>query len=275
MDMVAPQLVGQAVGTDAGAGEYQDLAQLASLDEVGEQLAFFLPRHRMQHVSDELGRRIAGRDLELGRIAQQSLGEGADLIGERGREEQVLPLRRQQGDDALDVGQESHVQHAVRLIEHQGRYLVEHDRFVLRVVEEPSRSRHEYLHPFAQLRDLRVHVDAAVNHRAAQWEVFAVFGKALGNLDGKLARGRENQRAHRVARRRCRAAGLRGEALQDRQRKRRGLSGPRLRACHEIASGKHQGNGLLLHRCRLLVAELADRRGERRDQAELVEGRTN
>jgi len=143
------------------------------------------------------------------------------------------------------------------------------------VIEEPSRRRHQHLDPFAQLRDLRVHVDTPVNNRAAQREVFAVFGKALRNLDGKLARGRENQRAHRVARRRCRAAGLRREALQDRQRKRRGLSGPRLRARHEIASGKHQGDGLLLHRRRLLIAELADRRGERRDQAELVEGRTN
>jgi len=122
---------------------------------------------------------------------------------------------------------------------------------------------------------LRVHVDAAVDHRAAQWEVFAVFGKALGNLDGKLARRREDQRAQRMARRRCRAAGLRRKALQDRQRKRRGLSGPGLRACHEIAPGKHQRDGLLLHRRRLFVAEFPDRRGERRDQAELVEGRTN
>src|SRR5205809_6942741 len=58
------------------------------------------------YVSDELGRRIAGRDLELGRIAQQSLGEGADLIGEGGREEQVLPLRRQQRSEERRVGKE-------------------------------------------------------------------------------------------------------------------------------------------------------------------------
>jgi hypothetical protein len=61
--------------------------------------------------------------------------------------------------------------------------------------------------------------------------------------------------------------------LQDRQRERRGLAGAGLRAGHQIASREHQGNGLFLDRRRLLVAELADRARERRDQAELFKRR--
>jgi hypothetical protein len=59
------------------------------------------------------------------------------------------------------------------------------------------------------------------------------------------------------------------EALQDRQRERRRLAGAGLRAGHEIAPCEHQRNGLLLHRRRLLIAELRDRAHERCDQAEL------
>jgi len=63
------------------------------------------------------------------------------------------------------------------------------------------------------------------------------------------------------------------EPLQDRQREGGGLAGAGLRAGHEIAPGKHQGNGLFLDRSRLFVAEFCDSRRQRRDQTELCKRR--
>ena len=62
VDVVAAQLVRQAVGADAGAGEHQHLLQPAGLDQLGEQLALFLARHRVEHVTDVLRRGVARRD---------------------------------------------------------------------------------------------------------------------------------------------------------------------------------------------------------------------
>jgi hypothetical protein len=50
---------------------------------------------------------------------QQAVGELADLFREGGREKQVLAFRRQQREDAPDVADEAHVQHAVGFVKHQ------------------------------------------------------------------------------------------------------------------------------------------------------------
>src|SRR5207253_10667421 len=60
------------------------------------------------------------------------------------------------------------------------------------------------------------------------------------------------------------------KALQDRQREGGGLAGAGLRAGHQVASGEHERDRLLLHRRGLLVAELGHRAGERRDQAKRI-----
>jgi hypothetical protein len=63
------------------------------------------------------------------------------------------------------------------------------------------------------------------------------------------------------------------QPLQDRQGEGRSLARAGLRAGHEIAPREHQGDSLLLHRGRLLIAEVGDRAYKRRDQAELFKRR--
>jgi hypothetical protein len=112
-------------------------------------------------------------------ILEQRLGELADLVGEGGREKQVLPDRRQQRDDALDVRHEAHVEHAVGFVQDQHRHLVEHQRLVLHVVEQAAGRGDEDLDALAQRADLRVHV----RRRRRRWRcaaaVLAVVAEAL------------------------------------------------------------------------------------------------
>ena len=70
-------------------------------------------------VLDELGRRIARRHLDRERVVQQAIGERADLVGEGGGEQQVLALLGQHREHPADVADEAHVEHAVRLVEHE------------------------------------------------------------------------------------------------------------------------------------------------------------
>ena len=47
------------------------------------------------------------------------VSQGLDLLGKRGGKHQRLALFRHRVDDALDAGKETHVEHAVGLIQHK------------------------------------------------------------------------------------------------------------------------------------------------------------
>jgi hypothetical protein len=66
-------------------------------------------------------------DLDGHRVEGPLAGEIDDVLGEGGREQQRLAvlLARRLAHDALDLRDEAHVQHAVRLVEHQDLHVVE------------------------------------------------------------------------------------------------------------------------------------------------------
>ena len=69
---------------------------------------------------------------------EQLVRERADVVGERRREQQVLPALRQQRDDAADVGQEAHVEHAIGFVEHEDLDVPQIDSALLRVIEQAA-----------------------------------------------------------------------------------------------------------------------------------------
>jgi len=72
--------------------------------------------------------------------------------------------------------------------------------------------------PARQRLCLRIHVDAAVNHGAAQRCAGDVTLDVVRNLVGQLAGRRQYQRPHRVPRRRHAGTRLRQQTLDDGQR---------------------------------------------------------
>ena len=99
---------------------------------------------------DEIRGCVAARDLDRNRRAQNLVGEPFDLVGERRGEQQVLPLRGQQRDDALDVGHEAHVQHAIGFVEHENFHARQVDGFLLHVIEQAAGRGDEDLDALAQ-----------------------------------------------------------------------------------------------------------------------------
>ena len=106
--------------------------------------------HPVRALFDQFDRRIARRDLDRQGIVQQPLGQPANVVRVGGGEQQVLPLRRQQLDDLADVVDESHVEHAIGLIEHQHLHLGEIHAALLREIEQPAGSRHQDVAAAAQ-----------------------------------------------------------------------------------------------------------------------------
>ena len=82
-----------------------------------EQVILLIPVDVQQPLANLLHRRLLGVDRDARRIDQQALGQGLHGCRQCRGEKSGPPLAWQLGQDALDVGDESHVQHAVRLVE--------------------------------------------------------------------------------------------------------------------------------------------------------------
>ena len=246
VDAVALELVGEAVGAVLGLAEDEHLLPVVGLDEVREELALPLRLDEVRPLRHRLGRRVAARHLDGGRVLQELRGELADLVGEGGREEQRLPRARDRVDDALDVRDEAHVEHAVGFVEHEDLHLAQVHGLLAHEVEQAPRRGDEDVDALAHLGDLRVDVDAAVDHEGLERDVLAVGLDALVDLDREFARRREDEAAHRVQRGREALARDRGEALQQGQGEAGRLAGARLGGAEQVAPGKDDGNGLRL-----------------------------
>ena len=151
--------------------------------------------------------------------------------------------RREQRDDPLDVGQEAHVEHPVRLVEDEDLDLAEVGDPLADEVEQPAGRRDEDLDPAAERLDLGIHRDPAVHDGRAEGDRPAVRPDALVDLDGELAGRDEDQDADRVAGRREAVLACCRQAIEDRQHERRGLARPGLGGGENVAALQHERDG--------------------------------
>ena len=237
------ELLCEAIGAVLGAREDERLRPAALLDQVHQQVALVILLHAVGALLDQLDGRVARRHLDRQRVAQQALGERSNVVGVGRREQQVLPLRRQQLDDAPDVVNETHVEHAVRFIEHQHLDLGQIRRPLLSEVEQSTRRRHQNVAADLERADLRVDAHAAEHLSDPQRHVLAVIARALRHLRGQLARRREYERARSAL---ARSRGGR-KPLQYGQHEAGGLAGSGLRAGQYVAARKNRRDGLNLN----------------------------
>jgi hypothetical protein len=175
------------------------------------------------------------------RLAQQLAGQGLHRRRKGGREEQVLPARRQQRQDARQLLGKAQVQQAVGLVEHQRGHCIQADRVVIDKVQQAPRRGHHDLRAAAQVQHLRVDRHPAEHDRRLQPPRQRGQQRAhgLAHLRGQLARGHQHQHAGAPGR----LGRLVAELLQQRQQKGGRLAGAGLRGAQHIASAQDLRNG--------------------------------
>ena len=164
LDAFFLQLLGKAVRAVLGLAEHQHLFPAAGLDEVCKEFPLAVAVDQVHGLRNQLDRRIAARDFDTRGVLEDGAREFAYVIRECGREQQVLALHRKQGDDAADVVDETHVEHAVSLVQHQDFNLRQIDRALLYMVKEAPRRGDDDVHATAQFSNLRVEAHAAEDH---------------------------------------------------------------------------------------------------------------
>ena len=267
------QMPCQTTRTDLGIGKDDDLLDATLADERPHRVTLeVFGGHVVDRLLDVLGQRVGPCHLDELRLVQEALGQLADLVREGGREHEVLTARAEQIDDALDVGQEAHVQHPVRLVQHQQLHLRQVHRLLLDVIQQPPGGSDEDLDAGAQCIGLRLHVDATEDGSRTQRRELDIGLDVVVDLVRQLSRGRDDERADRMPRRRCTVAGRRHERIDDGQRKAGRLSGTGLGSGHHVMARHDHWNGLGLDGGRLGVAGGSDGLEHVGMQAEITEG---
>lgn len=123
----------------------------------------------------------------------------ADLVAERGREQQALLVLGHQRDDLLHVVDETHVQHAVGFVQHQDLDRGQVQEALLLQVQQAARGGDQHVHAALDAVDLRVHAHAAEDDGGRNVDVFAVLAHGFLDLGGEFAGGREHQGANALA----------------------------------------------------------------------------
>ena len=199
LDAGAVEYLGQFVGAVLGACEDEHLPGVGAFQQVDQQLALFGLLGEVDPLRDGLDHRSGRGDGHQHGVVQDFGRQLGDVRGHRGREEERLPLCGQQRQDAADVVDEAHVQHAVGLVEHEEADFVQRDVTLPDEVQQPARGGDQQVHAALQRIDLRALVDASEDHAVADGEVARIVAAAFVDLDGQFARRRDDQCAYFAA----------------------------------------------------------------------------
>ena len=255
------------VHLDLAVAEDQRVLHLLTPDQAAQRLALVALLH-VKHPSGDRRRDGCGaRDGDGLGIAQEGIAQAPDFGRHGGREEQRLPQLGDDLHDALDIGDEAHIQHAVGFIDHQQLAIRHQDAAAIKQIEQAAGGGDQHVHAFFQHVALVIHALAADQQRVVQVEILAVFHELLGHLEGQFARRLQDQAA-----RHARLGPAAGEDVHHRQGEAGGLAGAGLGAAHHVPAHQHDGDRLFLNRRRVDVAAFRDRLQKFVGEAKIGEG---
>jgi hypothetical protein len=254
------------VGAVLGAGENQDALDLRVAQHALQERGLAARRHEHDALLDPLGGGGDRRDRDLRRVVQEVVREGRDGLRHGGREEQALPLPREQGHDALQRMDEAEVEHLVGLVEDEDLDVAQAQGAAVDEVEEPARGGDQDVDAAGELALLAADRHAPEDDGGGQTEVTPIGPEALGDLARELPGGAEHEDPAALA---DGSPGLFGQPVQDRQREGRRLAGPGLGDAAQVPAGHHLRDGLCLDGRRGLVALRGERPQDRLGEAEI------
>ena len=165
------QEVGEPVGAMLRAREDQRLRHRPARQEMDDQQRFQFLRHRIDGLRDPRRGRGLALHLNRHRIAQHLGRQRRNRRRHRRAEEERLTTRRQVRQDLANLGQEAHVEHAVRLVEDEVLELVHPGVARAHVIEQPAGRRDDDVDAAPERVLLRSHADAAEDRRAGDRRV--------------------------------------------------------------------------------------------------------
>ncbi len=250
-DAVPFDEIGQAIGAVLGPREHDRVLDDLAFQQFHQQRRLQFAAHRIGRLRNAHRRRRFPLEVDGEGVAQHLVSQHHDLARHGGAEKQRLPLRRDLSQDAPDVWQEPHVQHAIGFVQHE-HLEVRHSRVGLaQVIEQAPGRRHNHADAAAKRVLLRAHADASEHGRSGHRRVHSQFLQVCVDLGGQLASGRQDERAGGAAR-------LGHQPVQNREQKRGGLAAARHGAGQDVSALRRRWNRLILDGGRAQKPEFLD-----------------
>ena len=219
---------------------------MADSGGLARRIASSVPRRRCRPVVHDVGQ-LAQQSPGTVRVADgQALGIVLMRLGHRvdrsrigGRKEDGLPRLRRAAQDLLHLLAKAHVQHAVGLVDDDGRDAAQIQRAAHDVIERPARRSDDHVHAPLQRRQLRLHrLPAREDQDGKARFTPPQLAEVARHLRAQLARGTQDQ-GLRVA-----FAPL--QLLQDRQAEGRRLPAAGGGLSDQVPARQQQRNGARL-----------------------------
>ena len=181
---------------------------------------------------------ILDRDpFGIAHVAGDEAGHGRP---EGRREEHRVALRGQLVEDAAEVFEEAHVEHAVGFVEDDFGGLREVDQAAFEIVAETAGRGDDDFGSGLDVAQLVGFAHATDDHRSADAHAFDELAEGLIDLNGEFAGGAEDEDFDGLAARNG------GESFDDGNRERKRLAGAGLRGGDDVAAGQQWRDGLRL-----------------------------
>jgi hypothetical protein len=97
-------------------------------------------------------------------------------------------------NDPAHIADEAHVEHPVRFVDDENRHQAEPDMFLLDEIEETAGRCDQNVDALTHGLNLAVLIDPAEDDGMTQLQMASIDAQAFVDLDGELARRREDQR---------------------------------------------------------------------------------
>ena len=223
----------------SGAGE-DDAVELGfDVDDAGQGVELVAFAHLEIDLVRQVGGDVLRFDLQEVGVVHVVAGQRRDAVGHRGREEQHAFGAGHGVHDLFDILDETHVEHFVRLVEHQVGDRREVERAPADVVEDAARRADDDVDAFFQAPQLFGHRGAAVD-RGDRKVVGIERNEFLRHLQGQFAGRNEDDGLRNIP------SG--SQHLDNRQAESGGFTRAGLCLCDDVFVGGEQvGNGEALN----------------------------
>jgi hypothetical protein len=262
--------VGEGVGHALGLDEDESQTSTVSVEDVEQHTTLVGVLDVLNLLGDVLGGGTNTTNGQEDVVAQEVASEHLDVTGEGGgKHESLAAVGRRHVltlDNTTNLGLETHVQHAVSLVENQVLDVLERDAATLDQIDETARGGDKQVAATLDLAELGANVGTTVDDARADPRTVGELAGLLVNLGNKLTSGSEDERggvslalAGEASLRRSIAAGTVLEGLgEDGEEETTSLSGTGLSTSHQVTATHDDGNGVLLDRCGNVVTSELD-----------------
>jgi hypothetical protein len=194
------QPFGQLRGGYLGAHKHEQGVEGLYLEDAGQRIQLVQATDQPIALADSGGGGGAGLDGNLLRVIQMASRNALDFFRHGRREQRHLTLLRQLLQHPLDVVDETHAQHLIRLIQYQRLQGIQPERALAHVVHYPARGTDNHMHAAFQLPYLPRVILAAIDRQHVKTlYVGGITMKGLSHLDRQLAGWREYHHLYLLA----------------------------------------------------------------------------